>query len=184
MAQKSWEKLLKFNCTGCGNCCRDTVVCVTDADVQRIVAGTGQEARSFVKFYDEDEVALSKRSPFWVDFGTRRAVMGLTWTHGHCMFLDKDNRCTIYEHRPVTCRQHPFDIQLSDSGAVTRLAISRVVECPHDWSGNLTRRGLRSLLCWNDRQTVRYFAKVKDWNARRVAKSTVPKFLEFLGFTH
>ena len=184
MSQEQWQKLLKFNCTGCGNCCKDTVVCVTDADVQRIIDGTGREARSFVQFYDEEEVALSKRSPFWIALNKKKVVMGLKWIRGHCMFLDKENRCTIYEHRPVTCRQHPFDIQLSETGAVTRLTLSRVVDCPHDWSGHLTRRGLRSLLCWNDRQTVRYFAKVRTWNSMQQQEQTTAKFLEFLGFSH
>jgi len=183
MAKEKWERLLKFNCTGCGNCCRDTVVCLTDADIQRIVDGTGKTAATFVQFYDEEEVELSPRSPFWVMLGKKKAVMGLKWIRGHCMFLDADNRCTIYEHRPVTCRQHPFDIQLSDTGAVTRISISRVVECPHDWSGQLTRRGLRSLLCWNDQQTTRYFAKVRSWNLSLRTMKTTKTFLAFLGFS-
>lgn len=182
MKQEGWQKFLKFNCTGCGNCCRDTVVCLTDADVRRIVDNTGRKAETFVQFYDEDEVALGSRSPFWVTFERKRAVMGLRWTRGHCMFLDADNRCTMYEHRPVTCRQHPFDIKLSDSGAVTGLTISLVVECPHDWSGQLTRRGLRSLLCWNDRQTTSYFAKIRRWNDVYEQRRTMPAFLAFLGF--
>ena len=184
MSHQQWQKLLKFNCIGCGNCCRDTVVCLTDADVRRIVDGTGREAGSFVQFYDVDEVGLSKHSPFWVALGKQKAVMGLKWTHGHCLFLDTDNRCTIYEHRPVTCRQHPFDIQLSDTGVVTHLSLSRVVDCPHDWSGQLTRRGLRSLLSWNDRQTVSYFAKVRQWNSTLKQDQITTRFLEFLGFNY
>lgn len=182
MKQEAWHRLLKFNCTGCGNCCRDTVVCVTDTDVQRIADGTGRKARTFVQFYDENEVALGVRSPFWVTLDGERAAMGLRWTRGHCMFLDRENRCTIYEHRPVTCRQHPLDITLSNTGAVTGLALSRVVDCPHDWSGQLTRRGLRSLLCWNDRQTASYFAKIRQWNRTQEHSRTTTAFLTFLGF--
>ncbi len=182
MRQEGWQRLLKFNCTGCGNCCRDTVVCLTDADVLRIVDNTGKKAKSFVQFYGEDEVALGVRSPFWVTLKRKRAVMGLRWMSGHCVFLDEENRCTVYEHRPVTCRQHPFDIKLSGTGAVTGLSLSRVVDCPHDWSGQLTRRGLRSLLCWNDRQTVSYFGKVREWNSAGEPSRTANAFLRFLGF--
>jgi len=182
MANEQWKRLLKFNCTGCGNCCRDTVVCLTDADVRRVADGTGERAQSFVQFYGEDEIELSARSPFWVTFDKKKAVMGLRWTGGHCLFLDETNRCTIYEHRPVTCRQHPFDIRLSETGAVVHLSISRVVDCPHDWSGQLTRRGLRSLLCWNDRQVQRYFAKVRNWNRTQEGIKTTESFLAFLGF--
>jgi len=182
MKQEGWQRLLKFNCTGCGNCCRDTVVCLTDADVLRVVNNTGREAKSFVRFYGEDEVALGVRSPFWVRFERKRAVMGLRWTRRHCVFLDAENRCTVYEHRPVTCRQHPFDIKLSGTGAVTGLSLSRVVDCPHDWSGQLTRRSLRSLLCWNDHQTMSYFGKVREWNYAGEPSRTTNAFLKFLGF--
>jgi len=182
MARRPWEKLLKFNCTGCGNCCRDTVVCLTDADVQRIIEGTGKPAESFVQFYEDDGVALAKSSPFWVSFGDKPAVMGLRSTRGHCVFLDRENRCTIYEHRPVTCRQHPFDIQLSKSGAVRHLSISGVVDCPHGWEGKIAKRGLRTLLCWNDRQVTRYFAKVQQWRHMRAVVKTPKAFLQFLGF--
>ncbi|MBM4258477.1 MAG: YkgJ family cysteine cluster protein [Deltaproteobacteria bacterium] len=182
MTQERWHKLLHFNCTGCGNCCRDTVVCLTDADIQRIVDGTGKAVSSFVQFYDDDGVALAASSPFWVPFSDKPAVMGLRSTRGHCVFLDGENRCTIYEHRPVTCRQHPFDVQLSETGAVTRVSISRVVECPHDWTGKLTRRGLRTLLCWNDRQVTRYFAKIRQWKRMRDMSKTPRAFLRFLGF--
>ena len=182
MAQERWERLLKFSCTGCGNCCRDTVVCLTDADIQRIISGTGKRAETFVEFYGEDGVELPKSSPFWITFGDKFAVMALRSTRGHCIFLDQENRCTIYEHRPVTCRQHPFDIRLSKSGAVKHLSISRVVDCPHDWQGGLTKRGLRTLLCWNDRQVTRYFAKIRNWKRMQAAVQTPKAFLKFLGF--
>jgi Fe-S-cluster containining protein len=182
MAQEKWERLLKFNCTGCGNCCRDTVVCLTDADIQRVVDGTGRSPSTFVQFYSKDEVVLPKNSPFWITFGNKPAVMALRSRQGHCVFLDRENRCTIYDHRPVTCRQHPFDVRLSETGAVTRVSLSRVVDCPHDWSGQLTRRSLRSLLCWNDRQTERYFAKVRNWNSTQENTQATKAFLEFLGF--
>jgi Fe-S-cluster containining protein len=157
-------------------------VCLTDADVQRIIDGTGKAAASFVQFYDEDGVELAPSSPFWVAFADKPAVMALRSTHGHCVFLDRDNRCTIYDHRPVTCRQHPFDIQLSKSGAVKHLSVSRVVDCPHGWNGKLTKRGLRTLLCWNDRQVTRYFAKVREWKRMREVTKTPKAFLKFLGF--
>ncbi|MFC1501088.1 YkgJ family cysteine cluster protein [Elusimicrobiota bacterium] len=28
------------------------------------------------------------------------------WVKGKCMYLSKDNRCTIYDKRPITCRRH------------------------------------------------------------------------------
>lgn len=29
--------------------------------------------------------------------------------YGKCCHLEKDGKCTIYEERPITCRQHPVE---------------------------------------------------------------------------
>jgi hypothetical protein len=86
--QTNWEKYLKFRCTGCGNCCRDTVVCITDGDVKRIVEATGLSPLKFVQFYDHDEVSMSENDPLWISFADRKSVMGLRSTHDRCIFLD------------------------------------------------------------------------------------------------
>ena len=135
MAQQDWRKYLSFRCTGCGNCCRETVVLLTDADVSRIAAGTGRAPREFVRFFGPDAVEMGSRHPLWVRFDHGRAVMALKWQGGHCMFLESDNRCSIYDHRPVTCREHPFNVTMSDSGASVKKgssmssSTSRVAAC-------------------------------------------------------
>ncbi len=176
-----WRKYLKFRCTGCGNCCRGTVVLITDDDVNRIVQGIGRDPRDFVRFYDEERVEIAKSSPWWIRVGAKRAVMALRWQRGpRCIFLSADNDCTIYEHRPVVCREHPFNVTLSESGAVQRMTINRVVDCPHDWDGNRTRREIGRVARWNQRQADDFTGKIKTWN--RGAKSrTRPGFLRFLG---
>ena len=54
------RELLKFRCTGCGNCCKLRVV-VTDADVRRLMDHTGLPAQKIVYFYSADEVDGSSR---------------------------------------------------------------------------------------------------------------------------
>ncbi len=177
-----WRKYLKFRCTGCGNCCRGTVVMLTDTDVQRIAEGTGRDPQDFVRFFDTERVSLAKDSPWWLRFGDRRAVMALRWQRGpRCTFLDDENRCTIYDHRPVTCREHPFNVTVSDTGALERISLSRIVECPHDWDGDYTRRQVSSLSRWNERQSDAYTEQVRRWNRRRNVRGTRPGFLRFLG---
>jgi Fe-S-cluster containining protein len=184
MAQRNWRKYLKFRCTGCGNCCRDTVVLLTDADVRRIREGTGKPVEEFVHFFSVGAVEMGKRHPLWVRFSQRRATMGLKWKEGHCGFLDDDNnRCTIYEHRPVTCREHPFNVTLSETGAVERLSISRIVPCPYELDGKQTLRGIKSAVYWNHRQSEVYHEKIRKWNRRREGRRTPREFLRFLGLT-
>jgi len=101
-----------------------------------------------------------------------------------CVFLDDDtNLCTIYEHRPVTCRDHPFNVTFSDTGAVEKISLSKIVKCPHAWDGDVSRRDLRRVQTWNERQEESYLKKVGQWNRSKTAQKTRPAFLRFLGFS-
>jgi Fe-S-cluster containining protein len=183
MSASDWRRYLKFRCTGCGNCCRNTLVCITDGDIRRIVEGTGRSPREFVRFYTHDEVAVARDDHLWINFDSGRAVMGLRATHDHCIFLNNEtNRCSIYEHRPLTCKDHPFRITFSDSGAVEKISLSRIVKCPHEWDGDNPLRELKTIATRNDRQEDSYVKKVKAWNRKKRESKTRPEFLRFLGF--
>lgn len=173
--------LVKFRCTGCGNCCKGTAVYITPEDVHRIAEGTGKSPREFIRFFYDTFLTITKRDTFALRFGKQRAVMGLKWKSGHCMFLGEDNMCTIYDHRPVTCRQHPFNVTLSATGAVERLSLSRIVTCLYEMDGNVSKRHLSNLLNWNDRQTVAYEKTVKAWNKTDPKEPTRNAFLRFIG---
>ena len=184
MAQQDWQRYLKFRCTGCGNCCRDTVVCITDGDIKRIVDETGKSPLEFVRFYAHNEISMSTSDPLWVKFNDQKAVMALRSIEDRCVFLDdKTNFCTIYEHRPVTCRDHPFNVTFSETGAVEKISLAKIVKCPHAWDGNISRRELRKVQTWNERQEELYLKKVREWNHRQMGLKTRPGFLRFLGFS-
>ena len=97
--------------------------------------------------------------------------------------IEVAKRCTIYEHRPVTCREHPFNVTLSETGAVERLSISRIVPCPYELDGKQTLRGIKSAVYWNHRQSEYYHEKIRTWNRRREGRRTPREFLRFLGLT-
>lgn len=180
--RERWERYLKFRCTGCGNCCRGTHVMITDADVRRITEGTGRPVHEFVKFTGEDDVEMTTSSPWWIRFDNRRALMTLRWQVGSkCTFLGEDERCEIYEHRPLTCRHHPLSVTLSETGAVMKLSMSRVVRCPAEWDGSLTRRELAGLERWSDRESVSFLEHVRAWNRDRSRRRTPARFLQYVG---
>lgn len=183
MSRASWEKNLKFRCTGCGNCCRDTVVCVTDSDVKRIEKGTGREMDSFVRWVDEDGIQTAKRDPLWVKIGEGRRMMALKWVRGRrrCMFLGDDDRCTIYDHRPGACREFPWDLEFDDKERIRKVSLSKIVECPHEWDGTTTKDQLRKLGLKNQAVTDTYSEKIKDWNRLSSVPKTKKKFLWFIG---
>ena len=177
-----WRDLLKFRCTGCGNCCKETIVMLTDHDIRRIIDGTGKAPQEFIRFFGEGEITIAKRYPFWVRLATRRVIMALRWGRNRCIFLDKEDRCTIYEHRPVACREHPFNITLSDTGAVENLSLSKVSECLYELDGKIAKRTLRAVCKWNEDESEEYQERIKEWNRRRTEPKNRGAFMEFLGF--
>jgi Fe-S-cluster containining protein len=81
-----------IDCTRCGNCCRETVVEVSGAEVDAIAHYLGIEPDQARRLYtvstDDGRTALAQ-------------------LHGECVFLDH-NLCLIYEARPYACREFPY----------------------------------------------------------------------------
>ncbi len=81
------------DCTKCANCCRVLDVYLTQNDAQRLAAGTA--------------LPLDKLLHNTID--RERAAQVEEWgvlTQSPCQFL-KECRCSIYPHRPTSCRLYP-----------------------------------------------------------------------------
>ncbi len=112
----SWKKYRQGLCEGCLALCCHMPVEATAGDLVRL------------ELISPDEIearALKKAAKRLIKEGvvkTFRAGTGkftLTQkTGGACVFLDKNNRCTVYEKRPETCRNFP-------------VVSSRPGYCPH-----------------------------------------------------
>lgn len=156
---------------------------VTDTDVRRLADGTGYEIEAMLRFPKLEDVNMDKRSPWGIKMadGSRR-LMTVKWRRGGaCMFLGADNRCGAYEHRPVVCRQHPFNVVFTETGGVERLTMSRIVECPAEWDGRSTRRDHARLERWSEREAETYLARVEAWNRRRTIRRSPRAWLRFVG---
>ena len=164
---KEWKHLLGFRCTCCGNCCREPIVLVTDQDVRRVMDHTGQKASEVLKFYRTDDVEWSTDKPEWIKLKSGLRIMGLRRRKGQCQYLGKDDRCTIYEHRPVTCRRYPFDVELDEDGEIESMSISDSVECPYELDGDTSLDKLNAVCRWEGEEEEPYFVKVKEWNRQR-----------------
>jgi Fe-S-cluster containining protein len=180
-----WERYLDFRCTGCGNCCRGTYLMVTDEDVRRIAKGTKRPIEDFVTFHPVEDINMGQRSPWGVKMSTQRKLMTVKWQRGgKCMFLGADERCTIYSHRPMVCRSHPFEVRLTETGGIDRMAMSRVVDCPAEWDGRTTRRDLGLLERASARESTGYLERVEAWNrSRSIPKRSPREFLRYVGLT-
>lgn len=107
--------------------------------------------------------------------------MGLRWGRDRCMFLDRSNDCMIYEHRPLACREHPFTVSISKSGALQGLKLSKIVECLYELDGHLKRRQLTRVSRWNERESSEYGQRVRSWNRDARGSRTRAQFMAFLG---
>ena len=74
----------KFACIACGNCCRLKVIHLTKEDVERL---EGAGYRDFTEMKG-GEVTFKR-------------------VKGRCLF-NKDDKCSVYEHRAKVCREFPF----------------------------------------------------------------------------
>ncbi|MBU1936641.1 YkgJ family cysteine cluster protein [bacterium] len=173
-----WHQLLNFRCTGCAKCCSLTIVPVTDRDVARIMEATGLPANRIVRFYWPDDVKESRRAPGWIRLKQGKRFMGLRKVDGHCQFL-QDNLCTIYSHRPVTCRLYPFNLFPDENGEVESLEINSAVKCEYALDGEESLESIRTLYDADEVNDEVYFAKIKEWNAKH-PKGTAQEFLRFL----
>ena len=78
------------DCLQCANCCKSIPPIVSKRDAKRIAIQLNLSLKAFYEMYlitDNDGDTVINSSP--------------------CPFLEEDNKCKIYEHRPSACRQYP-----------------------------------------------------------------------------
>ena len=91
---------VNFLCKKCASCCGDTEdtvrhVLLLQNEADRISVITGKEIGEFA-------FEISGFEPYVYELNKTEA-------EGQCCFL-VNNRCTIYEVRPIVCRFYPFEL--------------------------------------------------------------------------
>ena len=79
-----------IDCLSCANCCKTTSPIFRKVDIDRISKSMGMKSGKFENEFlrvDEDGDFVLKSSP--------------------CYFLGSDNKCSIYDVRPLACREYP-----------------------------------------------------------------------------
>jgi len=80
-----------IDCLDCGNCCHQLDVYLTPADAERLAIGVDVPLDAIQTRYIDPAADVE-------EWGKLRAKP--------CAFLD-DNFCTVYGHRPQSCRDYP-----------------------------------------------------------------------------
>jgi uncharacterized protein len=99
------------DCRGCGDCCRGLDISVTAPDIRRLSRGIGIAPEEFAGRYtrlDEDGDPEIPSAPC-------------------CPFLS-GNLCSVYRHRPKTCRSYPHLHR--DFRARSHQLLRNVGKCP------------------------------------------------------
>ncbi|HYP87350.1 MAG TPA: YkgJ family cysteine cluster protein [Polyangiaceae bacterium] len=182
------ERFLKFRCTGCGNCCKDPLLPLTDADIVRITEGTGAAVADFVHWVDRNGIDMDDEPEAFVRLRQGKRVMIMRQRSHGCHFLGADDRCTIYGKRPLGCRIFPFDPSYTKQGKLVRLQLIPATDCLHELDGSNDPAGIQSLHRRHDAATTRYHARVATWNQEQTRRArqgrlvqTERDFLTFLG---
>ena len=80
----------EIDCLKCANCCKTTSPIFIDVDINRLSKRLKTNPSQFIANYlhmDNEGDYVLNSSP--------------------CVFLQEDNKCEVYEDRPLACREYP-----------------------------------------------------------------------------
>jgi Fe-S-cluster containining protein len=175
------KELLRFRCTGCGNCCKEPLLPLTAGDVRRISEHTGDKPKDFIRWVDRHGIEMDDEPEGFVMLRQGKRVMVLRHEGGGCTYLGDDNRCTIYEARPLGCRIFPFDPTFGKDGKLRRLKLIQAADCLYELDGkNNVKETQEASDDWHDK--IAEWNKVQKKNKRSGrAAGTASQFFAFLG---
>jgi Fe-S-cluster containining protein len=185
---KNPNRLLRFRCTGCGNCCKDPLLPLTDADVRRISERTGERPEEFVKWVDKNGIEMDDEPEGFVSLRQGKRVMVLRHGRRGCRFLGEDNRCTIYTSRPLGCRIFPFDPTFGKDGKLRRLTLIQATDCQYQLDGKNDVKEMKKLHERYEDATEAFQDKIASFNKEQTKRKrngqsaqTARQFFDYLG---
>lgn len=88
--QQHQDVFNEIDCLACANCCKTTSPIFRDIDIRRLAKRLRIKPVDFIEKYlhlDHEKDYVLQQSP--------------------CAFLQEDNKCSVYEDRPLACREYP-----------------------------------------------------------------------------
>lgn len=106
------QEFNKMDCLTCANCCKTTSPIFRDADIRRIAKQ--------LKIKESKLISDLLRMDEEGDFVLRISP---------CFFLNSDNTCSIYEFRPLACKEYPHTDR-KNMFQILDLTIKNTLVCP------------------------------------------------------
>lgn len=162
--------LRRFRCTGCGNCCRDLRVPLTDADLARLIAASGEPAHELIEWLPPDAVDMAGEPSSFVELASGRRVMVLAQRDGACRFLTSD-RCSVWPARPRSCRLYPLDPSFGRRSGIRRLRVLTAgVDCRYTLDGEVPLSALRQDDAELKRELCDFHQLLERWNRAQLRR--------------
>jgi uncharacterized protein len=101
-----------INCLECAPCCRSLGPRISDMDIRKLAKALNLKPSEIFEKYlriDEDGDMVFKTMP--------------------CPFLNDDNYCRVYQHRPKACREYPHTNMVKFSRIID-LSLKNINTCP------------------------------------------------------
>ncbi|MEM5814786.1 MAG: YkgJ family cysteine cluster protein [Candidatus Aenigmatarchaeota archaeon] len=146
-------------CSFCSaECCKTYFITTTVFDILRICKNTGSKAEDFAVLHESRLLGFDPDLVLETTDGYGRYLLGIR-SHP-CIFLQKNNRCTIHAFAPLSCREYPFTLAGTFNGRFCPLlpAVLLRLKGPDIRKERMTG------------ELESYKAIVKEWNARRGKK--------------
>ena len=160
------SKLLRFQCTACGHCCRHFRVPVTGADVRRLSTRwtRGASLEHALEWLSPVDVDMTGEPETFVELPAGRRLLVLRQVNDACVFL-QGTECSVYESRPRSCRLYPWDVSLGRRGGVRRLRLlQELAPCEATFDGRTRPQYLAEQKRWERRELEEYVRQVSDFN--------------------
>jgi len=184
------RSLLRFRCTGCGNCCKEPLLPLTAGDVRRIAKRTGDKPADFIRWVDRHGIEMDDEPEGFVELRHGKRVMVLRHQGGGCYYLGEDNRCTIYSSRPLGCRAFPFDPTFGKDGKLRHLKLIQAADCKYELDGKNSVKEIRELDENVEEANEDWYESIATWNREQQRKKrsgrsagTARQFFDFLGLS-
>lgn len=160
--------MARFHCTACGNCCRTVRVPLTDADLRRLVAGTGRSPHELLELATSETIDLVGEPSSVVSLREGARVLLLKHDADGCIFLQQDGLCSVHPLRPTSCRTYPLEPTFGRRGGLKRLRLLQSgVECPYTLTEKPNAVALLELHRRRDRELRSYHERVRQWNVHQ-----------------
>jgi Fe-S-cluster containining protein len=160
-------KLLSFECTACGNCCRHVRVPLTHCDLSRLRRFTGLPAEDHIDWLHPQAIDMTGEPETVIELDIGRRVQVLSHRAQACRFLDEQGRCTTYQARPTSCRTFPISASFGRRGGIRRLRLLPLGDCPWRNGPRADARALLRLHAQERQELSSYAELVQHFNRKQ-----------------